>query len=150
MQRMREHLRFVVVLSVVSFALNAVWEISQLHFGLYANYEALAAAHTPLWLYATLGDVFYTFLAFGLLVVLKGGGVRRYVSEYFYLAMIGVVIAILVEYKALILHLWSYSSRMLVVPYLHIGLSPLLQMTFLVPISIYATSLAVRSLNKSK
>lgn len=141
---MLKHLRFVAVLSGVSFVFHALWEVAQLYAGLYVGYEALAAAHSPLWFYATVGDVFYTLLALGVLLVLRRGmgarGVFR-IREYFYLACIGAVLAVFVEYKASLLHLWGYSTRMPLVPYLHMGVSPLLQMTLLVPLSLYITSL---------
>jgi amino acid transporter len=98
----------------------------------------------PLVAFATLGDVAYALGAVLLAALFK----RRYgwladarASDYAGLAILGFCIALLVEYKALALHRWAYTSAMPLV--LGVGLSPLLQMTILVPLSAYLAKRAV-------
>ena len=125
----------MLVVSVVSFSLHYVWE--QLHIPLYTSYEGLTVM--PIALYATSGDVLYTLGAILLIGLFK----RRLqwiedveVSDLIGLAVVGFVIALLVEYKALALMRWAYTDAMPIIPFLHVGLTPILQMTLLLPFSI--------------
>ena len=130
------------VLSVVSFLLHLVWE--KLHIVLYTGYETLEGA-LPVYLYATIGDVFYT-----LLVVLTIAFVRRNITwimnlrirDYATLALVGLVVAIFVEGKARVYGRWEYTDAM---PTLWgFGLSPLIQMTVLLPLSVYISVVVAR------
>jgi hypothetical protein len=129
-------------LAGVSFLLHFVWE--KLHIGLYTGYEALEGA-LPVFLYATLGDVGYTLLAVLVVAALRSEtdwmrNARR--REYALLAGVGLAIALFVETKAHLLGRWEYTDAM---PTLWgFGLSPLVQMTVLLPLSVYISVVVMR------
>ena len=127
--------RSAVTVAVVAFALHYAWE--SVHLPLYTNYGNVGGA-LPIQLYAALGDVFYTLLVVAGIALYKrdAGWMRRARGgDYAALTLLGLGVAVLVEYKAMLLHLWEYAPAM---PTLFgFGLSPLLQMAVLLPLSAY-------------
>jgi amino acid transporter len=141
---MPKKVSFFILLALVAFALHFVWEWA--HLPLYQGYEALGSG-LPLVAYATLGDVMYTLFAVLLVALFK----RRLLwprearaGDYAGLAILGLLIALFVEYKGLYLHRWAYTAAMPLA--LGVGLSPLLQMTILLPLSVGLTALLARQL----
>lgn len=130
------------VLAGTAFALHAAWEA--LHIPLYTSI-AVETGSMPLVLYATLGDVLYTFVGAGLFVLLRGTGAlcAPVPRDFLLLAAFGACIAVFVEYKAFLLERWAYTPAMPVVPLLGVGLSPLLQMTLLLPLSVFIMHIAL-------
>jgi len=59
------------------------------------------------------------------------------------LAIIGFFFAVGIEQSALLLERWGYTDVMPIVPYLQVGLLPVLQMTLLLPLSIYLTKIII-------
>jgi hypothetical protein len=138
----RTFVRSVVAVAATAFVLHYSWE--SLHLPLYSGYEGLSGP-LPITLFATLGDVLYTLLTFALLVLIKRdlGWVRRARhSDYAALAAIGLAIAVSVEYKAQTLMRWEYTDAMPTI--LGFGLSPLLQMTVLLPLSVFVAQLILK------
>ena len=127
----------LIVLALVSFVLHLVWERSHIH--LYAGYDALKG-RLPVFVWASMGDVMYTFFAISLVGIFKGDILWfLYAGSFDYvgLAITGLFLAISVEYKAAALKRWEYTSKM---PRLFsLGLTPLIQMTVLLPLSVYIT-----------
>lgn len=125
----------LAVLALVSFALHLIWE--RMHIGLYTAYDSMKG-RLPVFIYATLGDVMYTFLAITLVSLFKGSIVwftNATPQEYLGLALLGFFIAAFVEYKAFAQRRWEYTDRM---PRLFgLGTTPLIQMTILLPLSVY-------------
>lgn len=133
--------RFLTLLISSSFVLHVMWEYA--HIGLYTGYSSLEGI-LPVWVFATVGDVAYTILALGVVTLFKQDyqwvhhpSFRDYVG----LSFLGFGVALLVEYKALALQRWAYLATMPLVPFLGIGASPVLQMTLLLPLSVYLTAL---------
>ena len=129
---------FWSALPLISFVLHALWE--RAHIVLYTDYDAMEGV-LPVWLVATLGDVLYTLVAVGAVSVLRKYKVIRVQQgsrcEYGLFFLLGFGIALFVEYKALALHKWAYLPAMPLIPYLNVGLSPILQMTLLLPLSVF-------------
>lgn len=142
---MKQILQFLAGLVLVSCILHLAWE--RLHMQLYTAYEALEGT-LPVYLYATLGDVMYSLVAFAALSILRGG--RAFQPgriEYALLALFGLAIALFVEQKAHMLNRWEYTEAM---PLIYgFGLSPLLQMTILLPLSVYIVVRALRWFNSA-
>lgn len=128
------------VLALVSAALHGGWEHA--HVSLYTGYEALGWG-MPIVVFATAGDVLYicgAVLVLSLVThtsLLQVPVLPRYV--YGMLGLVGILIALFVEYKAFYLERWEYTEFMPIVPLLGVGLSPLLQMSMLLPLSVYIT-----------
>ena len=128
----------LLLLALVSFILHLVWECSHIH--LYTGYDALTG-RLPVFVWASIGDVMYTFLAVVLISFFKGS-VLWFLSaatpDYLGLALLGFYIATFVEYKAVALGRWEYAENM---PRLFgVGATPLLQMTVLLPLTVYITT----------
>ena len=135
-------MRFFVAMAVVSFVFHAIWEMSQM-----AAYKELArqplrdtiARCTP----ATLGDVVLTFWIYGLGALAAHSlswGVRPRWNVYLTAALLAAIHAIWIEQAAVASGRWTYTTGMLVIPILGVGIWPLLQLVFLTPLIIMLSS----------
>jgi hypothetical protein len=134
------------VLGVVSFLLHVLWE--RLHIVLYTGYEALEGV-LPVYVFATIGDVFYTLLAVLIIALARREFMWMHkvrTVDYATLAALGFAIAIFVETKAHIYNRWEYTDAMPII--WGYGLSPLIQMTVLLPLSVFITMVVVRHFNR--
>lgn len=138
---------FFATLSIVAFVLNWFWEMIQMPA--YTRMDAQTWKQAaPICTVATLGDVGIS-LAIYFLGALAFRSLRWALKNswfvYFVLALLGLISAVLIEWRALASGRWAYNARMPIVPYLHVGLWPSLQLTVLVPA---ATWIAVYWLNR--
>ena len=125
-----------VLLAVTFFCLHGIWETMHVH--LYTAYDALGAG-VPLLLWATSGDVLYSLLC--VLVVAVFFRDFRWpahprLSHLAAASLCGFWVAVIIEWKALIFHKWAYTAAMPMIPLLHVGLSPVLQMSLAVPLCV--------------
>ncbi|HXK39633.1 MAG TPA: hypothetical protein VJ837_02265 [Candidatus Paceibacterota bacterium] len=130
-------MRTILALSFIVLIMHGLWE--QAHSVLYTGYEAMEGA-LPVWMLATLGDLFYTLIIIGIISLAKGGSAWVGAASWrdcLAAAVLGALVALMVEYKGLYLGRWEYLPSMPVLPLLSIGLSPLLQMTLLTPLSLW-------------
>jgi hypothetical protein len=118
---------------VVGVFLNFVWEMAQAP--LYQPMGTFWHA-TVRCAMASLGDELIIIL-----IALLGSLVSRSPRSYMAAAAGGLVIAIIVERWGLDAGRWTYGSRMPVLPGTDLGLSPLTQMTVLVPLTFYAATI---------
>jgi amino acid transporter len=138
--------RTIALTCLVAAALHFVWENS--HVGLYAEYEGISG-DLPVTLWATFGDVLYTLVALALASLFKKGiEWLRDASwhDYIGLACLGFFIALYVEYKALALRRWAYLPDMPIFEPFGVGLSPVLQMALLLPLTVAIVALIERRL----
>ncbi len=133
-------MKALVIISIISFLLHIVWE--NLQAPLYAGYVSFGQ-HFWLCLYGTAGDVVITIVVFLLIALLKEdmdwirSGTAR---DLFALAIIGFFVAVWIEHRALLFGTWNYAAAMPIIPYLKVGLTPILQMIILLPLSFLAAS----------
>ena len=129
-----------IALSLITFIPHLFWE--SFHISLYGGYDNLSP-YLPISIWATIGDVFYTLAIVGLISVFKNNlhwiENRMSKKDIISLAVAGFLVALSVEYKAIALDRWFYLPNMPVIPILEVGLSPILQMTLLLPLSVYVT-----------
>lgn len=137
---------FLAALSLSALVLNWFWEMIQM-----PAYNELAGrswseALVPCTL-ATFGDVAITLAIYAVGAVAAGrlrwgmsGGWNVYTAA----ALLGAASATAIEWGALGSGRWSYSESMPIVPVLGVGLWPLLQLTLLVPASIWLAGHAIR------
>jgi hypothetical protein len=126
---------------VVGVFLNFVWEMAQAP--LYQPMGTFWHA-TVRCAMASLGDELIIILIalLGSLVSRSPDWwVRSQTRSYVAAAAGGLVIAIVVERWGLDTGRWTYGSRMPVLPGTDLGLSPLTQMTVLVPLTFYAATI---------
>ena len=133
--------KYLVQLYVYATAFNYPWELAQASFFNGMSNGGVAWVHC---LGSALGDGVIT-----LMVYLVGGALyrswswsyRMSMQKYMTVAVIGFVVGATIEWIALnVLHRWSYAWNMPVVPLLHLGIFPLLQMVFLLPIIFFLAS----------
>jgi len=117
----------LLLLALIAFLLNFVWEITQAPL-----YECYAQFTLCLWLCfkASLGDVLWVLLLYGTF---------RASHSKTATVLAGLAIAIGVELHALQTGRWAYTEMMPLVPFLNVGLTPLLQMAILPLLSITLT-----------
>lgn len=119
----------------LTFALNFFWEISQValykpHFN---GVWDLIFVH----LRATMGDVIIFILIYVLIGLIFKDRFWIFKNKFlslFLASVFGFIFAVVVEKYALITGRWGYSDLMPIIPFLKVGLSPVLQMTFLSPL----------------
>ena len=129
--------RYVFILILVSFLLHLLWENAQAP--LYAGYQSFSQ-HFSICFVGAIGDVIITLFALAFMRLLKKEGLQT-IADYLTLAIIGLVVAVLIEQNALLVGKWSYASAMPIVPWIKIGLMPIIQMTILLPLSFYLAEL---------
>jgi hypothetical protein len=140
------------VLFVVSVPLNYVWEFAQSFL-----YAGLGPWQTMLWhcFIASLGDGILVWIIYvtGLCIFRRldwfmssNPGTARYSV----MLITGSVIGIGVEWVAVhVMHRWSYTAAMPIVPYLNIGMVPFAQMLLLPPLIFHVVAeLGTRAKNK--
>lgn len=146
---MLQALHPIAILFFVSFSLHFVWE--NMHKHLYTGYSPDVMGPFPVIFGATLGDaLLYTIIPVLLVALFVGDAAWfRTVSarHYVALAITGLFIALFVEYKAMALGRWAYTDAMPLIR--GIGLSPLIQMTVLLPLSVFITNRIERWLNRA-
>ena len=124
--------RFWLVLPLVSFASNWVWEMAQMRM-----YATLAdqpwLATVPPCTAAAAADAGLALMICGAAMLL--GRLLR-LPVLLSSAFLGALAAVSIERLELARGSWSYSEAMPVVPVVGIGLWPLLQLTLLVPVAI--------------
>lgn len=131
---MQRRFIFLVVLYSIAFVLNLVWEFSHAH--LYTPCPTIASCW-PILLRASAWDaLFVTALDFFWLQ-------ERSVANYTYVVIIALAAAIAIEWHALAIGRWAYTAAMPIIPLLHVGLSPVLQL----PITAIITYEIARRLN---
>lgn len=114
------YLKKVVVVFLVGFFLNAVWEV--LHSTLYVHYKG-----GPITSLILLQTMFVDAgIICGLLIVSR----LSKQNAYAVVAIGGFTIAIAIELWAVNTGRWAYTAAMPLLPLLHIGLTPTIQLAF--------------------
>ena len=129
----------IYILIIISFALHLIWENA--HAPLFMGYESFTQ-HFLYCFIATFGDVAFTLLVYWMIGMLKNDfnwikSMSK--NDYLILAIFGICFALGIEYRALLWERWQYSTLMPITPYFKIGLTPVIQMTLLLPFSFYLT-----------
>jgi hypothetical protein len=141
MVRQKSFRAFYTTLFVASFGLNWFWEIAQMFF--YKVKPAEMWAH--ILLYCTLAaviDALVTLVSYKLTTALirnRGWKCNGGWKLYALMALFGAIWAIFFEIAAKEFGLWSYNEWMPLVPVIGVGLSPLLQLTLLMPAALFLT-----------
>lgn len=140
MSRKNNSLKNIILVLILSFFLNLLWELS--HSLLY-NWNASPLQNTvqfyvPKILISSLGDVMYFFIILLVVSLFKKG--FYWISKpdkksYILLIVLGIIFAFFIEVKAKMLGLWAYNQYM---PLLFgIGITPLLQLAVTSFLSLY-------------
>lgn len=129
--------KYVIRLGVIAFLLHIIWENAQAP--LYASYQSFSQ-HFLICFVGTIGDVGITLFILGFVWLLKKDVAKTNV-DFLALAITGFIVAVAIEQNALFVGKWNYASAMPVIPWILVGLTPIVQMTILLPLSFYLTKL---------
>lgn len=133
--------RYIIALTIVAFLLHLIWENAQA--SLFAGYFSFAQ-HFPMCFFATIGDVIFTLLIYLGVGLLKNDFewiARMNKRDIFVLATVGFFYAVGIEWRALLFAKWNYAPAMPIIPWFKVGLTPIVQMTMLLPLSSYLVKL---------
>ena len=130
-----------IVVLVLAFLLNFVWE--SVHAVLFYEAHATFAASffTRMVLYASFIDALLIFGIFcaGCFLFKGDCWLEHYGSkEFMFTAVVGIIIAAIIEIKAIFLEQWQYTALM--PTFLGVGLSPVLQLAITGALSMFITS----------
>ena len=138
----------IIYLSLTAFILHVIWENAQAP--LFQGYASFSQ-HFSACLVGTVGDVAITLFVYVLVALLKNdfnwiASLNK--KDIAGLAVVGLFIAVGIEWRALLFGRWAYTDAMPLLPYLKVGLSPIIQMTLLLPLSVFITGKFSAILNK--
>lgn len=139
--------RLVASVFVVSLALNAIWEMA--HMGAYAEMAGRLWQATVLrCMRSALVDAGLALGIWGLArwIVRSPGSLQWRLALV--MALMGALVAVLVEAAALESGWWSYSNRMPRLPLLQVGVWPVLQLAILPALSVALAELGGRRLSR--
>ncbi|MFZ2975844.1 MAG: hypothetical protein WA055_04450 [Candidatus Moraniibacteriota bacterium] len=125
---------------VISFILNFIWEVSQV--GLYEPHFNGVLNLVSVHLKATMGDVIIFLIIYALMGLLLRNVhwiVKDKVMLLVLAAILGFIFSVIVEKYALTTGRWKYNEIMPIIPYIKVGLVPVLQLTILVPLATFVT-----------
>ena len=136
------------VIFVVAVALNLIWELGQAFLYAGMNYDLAMIGHC---FWASLGDglILWVIYLIGLLIFRNIlWFVHPSASRYAVMLIAGLIISIIVEWIGLdVLKRWAYTDSMPIIPFLNIGLLPVLQMLLLPPV-IFAVVAALQTCSR--
>ena len=135
---MSRSITLVVRIITLSFFLNLLWENAQAP--LYAGYVGFWQ-HFPACFRGALGDVVITILLFGIFILGSRSGwwieSRDMWVATLLLVSAGILVAIGIEYGALVTGRWAYAAAMPLFPGTRAGLWPVAQMAILPSVTFY-------------
>jgi hypothetical protein len=143
-----KHTRLVWYITGIGFLLNLLWEMAQMP--LYTQYHTFA--DHIVCIPASVGDVLlililYTIVSFSFD---DWNWIRALTKRNtFLLVLLGMLIAIVMEQRALSLGLWGYTIHMPLLPLVHVGLLPVLQMMILPLSTFYISNLYFLKINST-
>jgi hypothetical protein len=130
-----KHIRFQVHLFLIAVSLHLIWEVAQIKA--YDFPETNLMTDVIGCFLPTLGDGLMTLIIFwsGWVVfrdsqwILNPG-----LKGYLLTLVVGLLLAVIVEWNAFRTGAWSYNEQMITIPILGVGLLPVLQMLVLPPL----------------
>lgn len=138
----------IIFLSLIAFILHIIWENAQAP--LFQGYASFSQ-HFLACLFGTVGDIAITLFVYVIVALLKNDFnwiASQNKKDIAVLAVIGFFVAVGIEWRALLSDRWAYNDAMPLIPYLKVGLLPIIQMTLLLPFSVFITGKFSAILNK--
>jgi len=126
----------IFVTIILAFGLNFLWEIAQsfLYAPHYQGFGQLISVH----LWASVGDVVMVAVILSITKIISGRILKNKNKklELFVIILLGFFLAVAVEKYALANLMWAYNVWMPMIPFLKVGLTPVLQM-MLIPTAVW-------------
>lgn len=136
--------RFFLIMAVISFILNEVWELLQMPLYEQPIYKMGHIAFCTLGALADMIMVLLLYVCFGFIYKNAFWIWQSNWVKIFVVMLTGAIGAVFSEKRHLLIGSWSYDQSMPIVPFVNVGLSPVLQF-LLLPVIIYFLSLYIIS-----
>jgi hypothetical protein len=136
--------RFFLTMTVISFILNEAWELLQMPLYEQPIYKI---GHIAFCTLGALADTIMVLLLYILFAFIHKNAFwieQKNWVKIFIVMLTGAVGAVFSEMGHLLIGSWSYDQSMLIIPFVNVGLSPVLQF-LLLPVIIYFLSLYIIS-----
>jgi len=146
----RIYIRFLMRIVIISFLLNSIWELA--HSPLYQLHQ-YDFQHVSICFLASLADTIFVLLIiflFGLVFKNVFWVNHLTVSRIIVLAIVGAIGATIGEMWHTSKGDWVYANYMPLIPWLGVGVSPVLQFTILPLIIFVVNRKILKSLNAKK
>lgn len=143
---LRHKIQILLSIVGISFSLNLIWE--NLQAPLYQGYSNFWQ-HFLICFVASLGDVLIILFLYFVLAIIRKDifWIKRiHKNDIVITIILGALVTVGMEKWALATLRWQYASAMPLIPYIEVGLLPVLQMIVL-PLMIYYTSRRITSLH---
>lgn len=129
----KSKLKYYLILFLVGFSINLIWEISQMQFFAGKPGDTFLEGIY----YCSLASVIDGITVISIYFI--ASRILNSVNLYFYLltALLGALSAVIFERIAFYFNLWSYKESMPIVPFIEVGILPFIQLILLVPLSIF-------------
>ena len=140
--------QFVFFTFLLSLVLNFAWEVLQ--GSLYNGFD-FTISHIAFCGLASIADAIMVMLIyFSFAIIYKNSLWIKHINfqQIIMLVLVGGIGAILSEMRHLSIGTWSYTSSMPIVPFVHAGLSPVLQFMVLPGLIFYLSFCYVKKLNQ--
>lgn len=120
----------------ILFVANLLWEFLQmpLYFG-----HTYSLPYLLMGVNAAGGDVLLSLIVLALASLFLKNENELSVAGYTFLALGGLCVGIIFEQYSLMAGHWSYAATMPLIPILHTGVTPTLQLGLLIPFSFWLT-----------
>lgn len=131
----------VLNLIFFSYLLNATWEWTQSPFFI----DTTSSLNLVVWyrIHCSMGDTLILLLGYALISLYRKDLDwinNAKLNDYLVLVIIGVFYTLFSEYiNVYVKHNWSYSRYMPLIPFLNVGVVPLLQWIILPPVILFIT-----------
>lgn len=135
----RIYIRFLMGIVIISFLLNSIWELAHSPLYLWHQYDF---KHVSICVLASLADtviVLILIFLFGLVFKNVFWVNHLTISRTIVLALVGAIGAIIGEMWHTSKGDWAYADYMPLIPWLGVGVSPVLQFTIL-PLIIFVVN----------
>lgn len=131
----KNNVKFYPILFLTGFAINLVWEINQMPY--FAGKPGNTYAEGLF--YCSLASIIDGLTVVSLCFLASRVFTINTLRFYLLAAFSGALCAVIFENIAFYLKLWSYRESMPIVPIIEVGFLPFIQLTTLVPLSIFLT-----------
>jgi hypothetical protein len=125
-------------LCFLSFFLNFFWEVNQTYF--YTMKDDSFSTMLYGWTHCTLGDVVLTLIFFWIVSLISRSRtwvLRLTASNFISFIVLGLVYTVINErLNVYVFKSWAYNESMPLLPWLRVGLLPVLQWTVIPPIAL--------------
>ncbi len=136
--------RFFLMMTVISFILNEAWELLQMPLYEQSIYKIGHIAFCTLGALADTIMVLLLYILFAFVYKNPFWIEQKNWGKICIVMLAGAVGAVFSEKRHLLIGSWSYNQSMPIIPFMNVGLSPVLQF-LLLPIIIYFLSLFIIS-----